>query len=351
MAESLKILLLEDDNADAEIICRLLTKDNLDFESRHVMDKETFVSALNEYNPDVILADNSLPQFSAREALEIVRGRSSHVPFIVVTGSVSEEFAAGIIKLGADDYILKDRMTRLPVAIAAAIKQQQILALAAKAQDDAVRDKIERQKEVTRIILQTQERERNILGRELHDNINQILASVSLKLGYYVEEPDNNLEIVESCLQTLQKAIAETRKLSHMMVMPSFSQSSLKEELEILIGNYAYKKIVQLDVTDIVDATIPSPIKETLFRIAQEQLSNIAKHASAGTIVMQLSNSVNFIAMVIRDDGIGFDAGQKRKGIGLTNIFSRVEPYNGTASMESTPGNGCTLSVKIPLMV
>jgi len=297
--------MVEDDSTDAEIIRRVLIKDNLDFEFCLVMDRESFVSALNEYNPDVILSDNSLPQFSAREALEIVRGRSSHVPFIIVTGSVSEEFAASIIKLGADDYILKDRMTRLPVAIAAAIKQQQIFALAVKAQEDVIRDKIERQKEVSRIILQTQERERNILGRELHDNINQILASVSLKLGYYVEEPENNLEIVESCRQTLQKAIAETRKLSHMMVMPSFSQSSLKEELEILIGNYAYKKVVQLNVTDIVDATIPYPIKE--------------------------------------------DVGQKRKGIGLTNIFSRVEPYNGTASMVSTPGNGCTLSVKIPM--
>lgn len=216
-------------------------------------------------------------------------------------------------------------------------------------EEERLATKIEGQKQVTRIILETREIERNVLGRELHDNINQILASINLKLGYYLEEPENNIDVIKNCRENLQHAIQETRNLSHDMVMPRFSERSLKEELKLLIGNYSYKKVIQLELAGINESDISSTIKETLFRIAQEQLSNIAKHAKAGMIGMRLSNDARLVTMVIHDNGVGFDVQQQRKGIGITNILNRVEPYNGTAEIISMPGKGCTLLVTIPL--
>ncbi len=84
-----------------------------------------FVDALDNFQPDVILSDNELPQFSAAEALKIVQQKLLHIPFILVTGTVSEEFAVAVIKAGADDYLLKDRLARLPAAIESALKQKQ----------------------------------------------------------------------------------------------------------------------------------------------------------------------------------------------------------------------------------
>src|SRR5258705_2673899 len=124
MEQSLKILLLEDNYTDAEIIKRLVKKAKPDCDFLLAMNKNDFLKALDEFSPDVILSDNSLPQFNATEALQIFRQQSMQVPFILVTGTVSEEFAATIMKLGADDYVLKDRMVRLPVAIDAALKQK-----------------------------------------------------------------------------------------------------------------------------------------------------------------------------------------------------------------------------------
>ena len=124
MLEQLKILMLEDSEADAEIVQRLLKKQNQDFEFMLAMDKNSYLLALDVFQPDVILADNSLPQFNAIEALEIINQRAAGIAFILVTGTVSEEFAANIIKSGADDYILKDRLGRLPAAIDAAVKQK-----------------------------------------------------------------------------------------------------------------------------------------------------------------------------------------------------------------------------------
>lgn len=121
----LKILMLEDSDADAEMIQHQLKKTAFDCVFKVMMTRSAYELALKEYQPDIILSDNAMPQFSASEALEILQQQNLDIPFILVTGTVSEEFAAGIIKAGADDYLLKDRLTRLPVAIEAALKQKQ----------------------------------------------------------------------------------------------------------------------------------------------------------------------------------------------------------------------------------
>ena len=124
MPQPLKILLLEDNPVDAEIVERLLNKQDQRFEFDLAMDRPGFLESLDKFKPDVILADNAMPQFNATEALEIINQRGAGIPFILVTGTVSEEFAANIIKSGADDYVLKDRLARLPAAIDAALKQR-----------------------------------------------------------------------------------------------------------------------------------------------------------------------------------------------------------------------------------
>ena len=151
MDENLKILLLEDNDADAEMVSRLLRKEVKPSRIVLAYNKETFVNALDELKPDVIIADNSLPQFSATEALEILRTGLQHVPFILVTGTVSEEFAAGIIKLGADDYILKDRLARLPSAIESALKQHRSAKEKQEAQQNLIRSEEKYRTQIERI--------------------------------------------------------------------------------------------------------------------------------------------------------------------------------------------------------
>ncbi len=123
MEAPLRILMLEDDPIDAEIIQWAL-KENCTCVFNVAINKEAYCIALDQFHPDLILADNALPKFNAKEALEIVGERSLNIPFILVTGTVSEEFAANIIRLGADDYILKDRLARLPAAINASLHRK-----------------------------------------------------------------------------------------------------------------------------------------------------------------------------------------------------------------------------------
>src|SRR5690349_15337212 len=126
MKNELCLLMLEDNELDADLIKRLLQRSGMAFSAVLATGKKEFIAAITARTFDAVLADNSLPQFNSIEALKILQERGIEVPFILVTGTVSEEFAAEIIRLGADDYILKNNLTRLPSAINRAIELHQM---------------------------------------------------------------------------------------------------------------------------------------------------------------------------------------------------------------------------------
>ena len=121
--DRLKILHLEDVSADAELAERELKKAELKFEKLTVDNEYAFIKALKEFNPNVIISDHSLPSFSSIKALHIVKEKKLNIPFILLTATVSEEFAVDILNKGASDYILKDRIKRLPAAVLNAIER------------------------------------------------------------------------------------------------------------------------------------------------------------------------------------------------------------------------------------
>lgn len=122
---AIRILILEDSSADAKLLLRCLEKDGLDFEYRLVDTREEFIASLKEYKPEIILSDHQLGSFNSREALDLSRRYLKDIPFILVTGTVSEEFAVSILKQGATDYILKGNLSRLTVAIKSALAQKE----------------------------------------------------------------------------------------------------------------------------------------------------------------------------------------------------------------------------------
>jgi DNA-binding response OmpR family regulator len=128
MEKKLKILHLEDLPTDAELVERELKKGSMAFEKLVVDTKEDFMHALHEFKPDIVLSDHSLPSFNSMEALKIVKETAGHIPFILITATVSEEFAVEIMKEGACDYILKDRLQRLPNAVMGAMQMYELAA-------------------------------------------------------------------------------------------------------------------------------------------------------------------------------------------------------------------------------
>jgi PAS domain S-box-containing protein len=136
MKRKLKIIYIEDSAYDAEIVTRALRKSDLDFSLELVTNAEEFRNALETADPDVVLSDHSLLQFNSTEALAIYKSFGKNIPFILVTGTMSEEFAVSMLKDGVDDYILKDKLTRLPTAIIQALKTRE----AVEAQEELLRN-------------------------------------------------------------------------------------------------------------------------------------------------------------------------------------------------------------------
>jgi len=122
-AQPLRLLMLEDSAVDARLNEHVLRKANLAFECRLVADREAFLEALERFRPDLVLADYRLPSFDGLVALRLLRERHPDLPFIFVSGTMGEDMAVESLHQGADDYILKDRINRLPAAIERAIDQ------------------------------------------------------------------------------------------------------------------------------------------------------------------------------------------------------------------------------------
>jgi PAS domain S-box-containing protein len=129
MEAVLKILMVEDLTSDAELIKHLIRKNELRLIDQVVENKEDYIIAIKDFKPDIILSDYSLPSFDGMQALMIREELAPWIPFILVTGSINEETAVEVMKAGADDYIIKDHIVRLPTAIKQAIEKKENLRL------------------------------------------------------------------------------------------------------------------------------------------------------------------------------------------------------------------------------
>lgn len=143
MNAELRVLILEDESSDAELVKDALQEAGLSFTSMRVEKQAEFVSALTEFRPDVVLADVKLPHFNGREALKIVRQTHPEVAVIMVTGTVGDEAAVELLKEGARDYVLKDRLARLGPAVKRALSEERGIR-ARKAAEKALRESEER---------------------------------------------------------------------------------------------------------------------------------------------------------------------------------------------------------------
>ncbi len=209
---------------------------------------------------------------------------------------------------------------------------------------------LKQQKLITEVTIQAQEKERDELGRELHDNINQILATVKMYIGMAKEKDTVPKELLEQCHGFVTEAMEEIRKLSHSLVAPSLGDIGLKDALEELAQeiNMTNKLHVEIMSTLPEEIQMESKMELMLYRVVQEQINNILKYARASKAAIRLENGNGNLRLTIADNGIGFDTNKMVKGIGLRNIQNRVEYYSGKMSIISSPGSGCTISISVP---
>ncbi len=217
-------------------------------------------------------------------------------------------------------------------------------------EQERIDHQVQEQRKITRAVIKAQERERNIIGRELHDNVNQLLASTRMVLSTARQTPSGKKEFVDKSIRLVDATILELRILSRKHVTP-MKGFDLKEQIQSLIKimeegigfkiSFDYVLPEQLDLLD--------DLKLNIYRVIQEQLNNVYKHASASRVQIKMYASDGQIHVLINDNGIGFEVGMKKSGVGIVNIINRIESFNGTVGFETKPGIGCKLEIHIPI--
>lgn len=194
------------------------------------------------------------------------------------------------------------------------------------------------------------EKERKLIGQELHDNINQTLALITLFVKMLNPLTEEDIEIRDKVLEQLKNVIAETGVLSRGLVIPKLKAQGLVASIKELIENIHDSKALVIHFRyDRAVFPISSGKKVALFRIIQEQLRNIMQHSLAGSADIRLHVADDDVVLAIADDGVGFDPQKQTAGIGLSNIRERVTWYQGTVDIQTAPGRGCKVIVRMPL--
>jgi len=206
------------------------------------------------------------------------------------------------------------------------------------------------EKKLAETVIMAQEAERKRLGQELHDNVNQLLATAQLFLERLEIKGDENFEFKNKASQYIDMAVNDIRSLSHSLVVPHFEKNKLTDSCRKIVNDIklagAFTVFSEFD--EKVEGLDHSK-KMNLFRILQEQLKNTIKYSYATLMHVRLFCDENNVHLIIRDNGVGFDSNKKDFGSGLYNIFGRAELCGGTAIITTAPGCGCKLEVIIPL--
>lgn len=197
-----------------------------------------------------------------------------------------------------------------------------------------------------------EEKERKYFAKEIHDGLGPVLSSAKMTISAIdkTDIKERNMALLSKVENLVDHAIATTKEISNHLTPHVLERYGLKKAIDTFIRNVAEKKTVKIDVsTNIEKIRYPHNIEVIIYRICCELINNTLKYASASKITILLVDTEEQILFKYDDNGIGFKiAEQELKGMGLTNIKSRVKSLNGFVELKSSTGKGLYVSIKLP---
>jgi signal transduction histidine kinase len=359
MRNKIKILLVEDSSSDAEIIQRQLRTEGIDFDPLVVSTRALYEKALIEFQPEVVLCDHSLPQFNSMQAFEIFSRLNMKVPFILVTGSVSEEFAVASIKAGVDDYILKSSLKRLAAAVLNALTKKTA----------------ENEREMNyRKLQEVNEELKTFIYRSSHDirqPVSSILGLIKLtqnltpnaEIAPLIEMMDTSAKRLDSILLDLIQVIrikdgkTEKHKINfNNLIKEVFDQVRFSPGFERIQFN------INIDINNLFYSD-----KGMLVSMFQNLIGNCIKYQDQSIqnsfVNINIQGLTDECRIIINDNGVGIEAEYITKvfdmfyrgnvqsnglGLGLYLTKNIVNKLGGSIILESNEKRGTTVSISLP---
>jgi signal transduction histidine kinase len=350
------ILMLEDDSADAELTKYALRKAGLNFSVSRVESKEEYVQQLEQRPPSLILSDYSLPGFNGHDALDIALEKCPETPFIFVTGTMGEEVAIETLKSGATDYVLKTRLSRLMPAVARALREAEDRAQHRRAEEQ-LRQSHEQLRALSVYLQSVREEERTRIAREVHDELGQALTSCKLDLSWIASKlPPELSPLVEKARALtahIDSTIQTVRRISSELRPGVLDHLGLVAAIEWQANEFQNRTGIKCDVRSrIQESLADQELSTAFFRIFQETLTNVIRHAGATHVGVDLKESDGGITLEVRDNGRGIARTEifNNRSMGLLGMRERTKLLGGVFQIGSIPRRkGTRVRVSIPL--
>jgi len=348
--------MLEDDSADAELTKYALRKGGLNFSLTRVESKDEYVQHLKDNPPALILSDYSLPGFNGHDALAIALEKCPQTPFIFVTGTMGEEVAIETLKSGATDYVLKTRLSRLMPAVVRALREADQRAQHRRAEEQ-LRESHEQLRALSVYLQSVREEERTRIAREVHDELGQALTSCKLDLAWIAGRLPSELTPLQDKTRALTAHIDSTiqtiRRISSELRPGVLDHLGLAAAIEWQANEFQNRTGIKCDVR----ARVREPLSDqnlttTFFRIFQETLTNVIRHAGATHVTVDLKEADGHITLEVKDNGRGIARTDifNSKSMGLLGMRERAALLGGIFKIGAIPRRkGTRVSVSIPL--
>ncbi len=341
-------ILIVDDNASARetLVAMLETQD---YHIELAEDGFHALQILQQFQPDLILLDVMMPGMDGFEVCRRIRAASqlAEVPIIMLTALDDRASLLRGIEAGADDFLIKpvDRYELTArVRTITRLNRYRIL-----------KEQRENLREMTERLITAQERERQHISRELHDDLGQALTLHMISLRNLQNDLSIPTEELYERLQTLHDQtydiFIKIRGMAQDLRPPILDALGLKVSMQTYCTEFTRR--THLPISFEVDESLPvlpDIYNITLYRVLQEALSNIVKHAHASHVWVELSSEENSITLIVQDNGLGFKTEEVRSnGMGLSSMRERVTIAGGNVSISSDQRHGTILTAQFSL--
>jgi len=358
--KTLNILCLEDEAGDRELMEQTLAAEGLDCRVVQVQARKEFEAMLQQKQFDLIISDFSLPAYDGGAALAAARKNQPETPFILLSGTIGEERAVEFLKSGATDCVLKQNLNRLGPAIRRALAEAEERRRRKKA-EDSLHAQARQLRALAARLQASREEERIRIARELHDELGEALTAQKFGLSLIRQrlngrdQPFPRDEIfakLESLAALADGTAQRVRRLCTELRPAILDDLGLLAAIEWQAQEFQTRTGIECNLIRKIDLlNVNSRQATAVFRIFQEILTNVARHARASSVQVKLKTAEENLVLQVKDDGAGISEDKINGGVslGILGMRERAALLGGELAIQGVPAKGTTVTLSLPL--